>query len=107
MTEIHAIKVPSTELTVDYRPSDGAIIINVAGKEVLCLYPNGFIESTTNNSLKKLYEAIAPIIVALHEWMVSARSKDAREGRVLGSYIGLRYSFTPKEGDSIIEGKKL
>lgn len=88
--EIHAIEVPRTELTVDYRASDGAIVVTVAREELLCLYPNGFVKSTVQRPFKKLYEAIEPDIKALHDWMVRSYEENVKAGNPTGRYVGLK-----------------
>lgn len=91
--EIHAIRLDSADLTVDYRPSDRAIIISVAGEEVLRMWRGGLQwpqPSGIRSSFTKLYDAIEPDIKALHEWMVSRHNDDVRDGIRDGSYIGIR-----------------
>lgn len=91
--EISAIELPRTELIVDYRPSDGAIIVKVAGEEMLSLFPSGVMLPTDYNSLKKFYEVIQPDVKALHDWMVRLHEENAKAGASVNKYVGLRCNF--------------
>jgi len=92
--EIHAIELrigcPLCDLTFDYRPADGAIIVNISGAELFVLpYP------PKEHPTRKLHEAIGE----LHEWMVSRHKEDVEAGEALERYTGLLLSWVDERKD--------
>ena len=92
--EIHAIELrigcPLCNLTFDYRPSDGAIVINLSDTELFTLpYP------AKDHPTRKLHEAIKE----LHEWMVEQRQRDALAGNASERYTGLLLSYADNRND--------